>query len=117
MLAVLAALLALSLTTALRGWEFADFAVLAGTFVQASAVLGFVHWGFHRRDLSADAVVKYFAAGFALSSSMSFAAEAAGSVAFRGAVAAAVWLKGVEEVADDGYGGTGGAGCPGATTS
>ena len=107
LLAVLAALLALSLTTALRGWEFADFAVLAGTFVQASAVLGSVHWGFHRRDLSADAVVKYFAAGFALSSSMSFAAEAAGSVAFRGAVAAAVWLKGVEEVADDGYGGMG----------
>jgi len=105
LLAVLAALLGLSLTTALAGWEFADFAVLAGTFVQALGVLASVHWGFHRRDLSADAVVKYFASGFALSSFMSFTAEGAEFLAFRGAVAAAVWLCGVEEVDDDGYGG------------
>ncbi|EJK54856.1 hypothetical protein THAOC_25483 [Thalassiosira oceanica] len=105
LLAVLAALLGLSLTTALAGWEFADFAVLVGTFVQALSVLALVHSGFHRRDLSADAVVKYFASGFALSSFMSFTAEGAEFLAFRGAVAAAVWLCGVEEVDDDGYGG------------
>ena len=105
LLTILAVLLGLSLTSALRGWEFADFAVLVGTFVQALSVLVFVHWGFHRHDLSVDAVIKYFAAGFALSSCMSFTVEAAEFLAFKGAVNAVIWLCGVEEVEDDGYGG------------
>jgi len=43
-------------------WQ--DAVVLAATFVQSFLVLFFVHWIFHKSDLSLDAVIKLFAAGF-----------------------------------------------------
>lgn len=41
-----------------------DAVVLAVTFGQSFAVIFIVHWIFHRSDLSMDAVIKLFAAGF-----------------------------------------------------
>lgn len=43
-------------------WQ--DAVVLAATFLQSFAVLFVVHWIFHKSDLSLDAVIKLFAAGF-----------------------------------------------------
>lgn len=43
-------------------WE--DAVVLAATFLQSFFVLFIVHWIFYKSDLSLDAVIKFFAAGF-----------------------------------------------------
>lgn len=43
-------------------WQ--DVVVLVATFLQSFLVLFFVHWIFHKSDLSLDAVIKMFAAGF-----------------------------------------------------
>jgi len=43
-------------------WQ--DAVVLAATFAQSFLVLFVVHWIFHKSDLSLDAVIKFFAAGF-----------------------------------------------------
>lgn len=43
-------------------WQ--DAVVLAATFLQSFLVLFIVHWIFHKSDLSLDAVIKLFAAGF-----------------------------------------------------
>jgi hypothetical protein len=45
-------------------WQ--DAVVLVATFVQAFLVLFIVHWIFHKSDLSLDAVIKLFAAGFVI---------------------------------------------------
>eukprot|EP00978_Attheya_sp_CCMP212_P031472 scaffold119099_cov61-Attheya_sp.AAC.1 len=54
----------------------ANMAVLVATFVQAFTVLYLVHWIYHKFDLSFDALVKYFACGFFLSTTTSFFFEA-----------------------------------------
>jgi hypothetical protein len=43
-----------------------DLIVLIATFVQAFLVLYVIHWIFHKSDLSLDAVIKFFAAGFVI---------------------------------------------------
>jgi hypothetical protein len=45
-------------------FSYADAVVLVATFVQSFLVLYVVHWIFHKSDLSLDAVIKFFAAGF-----------------------------------------------------
>jgi hypothetical protein len=45
-------------------FSWSDAIVLVATFVQSFLVLYVVHWIFHKSDLSLDAVVKFFAAGF-----------------------------------------------------
>ncbi|GKY91987.1 hypothetical protein MPSEU_000170300 [Mayamaea pseudoterrestris] len=45
-------------------WQ--DAVVLAATFLQSFLVLFIVHWIFHKSDLSVDAVIKLFAAGFVI---------------------------------------------------
>ena len=47
-------------------FSFADGIVCAGTFLQSFLVLYVVHWIFHKSDLSLDAVIKLFAAGFVI---------------------------------------------------
>jgi len=61
------ALLALVLTLLFNpraAFSWQDAVVLAATFAQSFLVLFFVHWIFHKSDLSLDAVIKLFAAGF-----------------------------------------------------
>lgn len=43
-------------------WQ--DMVILSATFMQSFLVLFIVHWIFHKSDLSLDAVIKFFAAGF-----------------------------------------------------
>ena len=52
------ALLLVSLSSAVGYWDLSDMAVLTTTFLQSFAVMYCVHWGWHRHDLSLDAVIK-----------------------------------------------------------
>ena len=45
-------------------FDWPDAVLLAATFLQSFLVLYVVHWIFHKSDLSLDAVIKFFAAGF-----------------------------------------------------
>jgi hypothetical protein len=56
-------------------FSWPDLVVLLATFVQAFLVLYVVHWIFHKSDLSLDAVVKFFAAGFAIAVPTAFILE------------------------------------------
>ncbi|KAI2513360.1 hypothetical protein MHU86_1131 [Fragilaria crotonensis] len=59
----------------LASFSWPDLIVLMATFVQAFLVLYVVHWIFHKSDLSLDAVVKFFAAGFAIAVPTAFVLE------------------------------------------
>lgn len=63
---ILAAMLAMSLFNAFGHWNLTDMGMLGATFLQAFAVMYAIHWGWHKYDLSIDAVIKYFACGFLL---------------------------------------------------
>lgn len=52
-----------------------DLIVLMATFVQAFLVLYVIHWIFHKSDLSLDAVIKFFAAGFVIAVPTAFFLE------------------------------------------
>ena len=61
------AIFALSMTLLFNpraAFSWQDAVVLAATFLQSFLVLFIVHWIFHKSDLSLDAVIKLFAAGF-----------------------------------------------------
>ena len=47
-------------------FSWPDVVLLVATFVQSFLVLYIVHWIFHKSDLSLDAVIKFFAAGFVI---------------------------------------------------
>ena len=52
------------------GFQLWNLAIVVATFSQAFFVLYFVHWRWNRFDLSMDAIVKYFAAGFLLTTGL-----------------------------------------------
>lgn len=56
-------------------FSWGDAIVLIATFLQSFIVLGVVHGIFHKSDLSLDAAIKFFAAGFLLATSTSFVLE------------------------------------------
>jgi hypothetical protein len=56
-------------------FSWPDAIVLFATFVQSFLVIYVVHWIFHKSDLSMDAVVKYFAAGFLIATPSAFIFE------------------------------------------
>ncbi|KAL3794664.1 hypothetical protein HJC23_010092 [Cyclotella cryptica] len=103
--AILLVLLAMSLWDAIGYWKLQDMMILCATFFQAFGVMYVVHWGWHRFDLSVDAVIKYFACGFALCTGMAFTVEFVLAGAFRLMVMGVIWGLGVTEVVDNGYGG------------
>jgi len=47
-------------------FSWPDAILILATFVQSFLVLYIVHWIFHKSDLSLDAVIKFFAAGFVI---------------------------------------------------
>jgi len=52
-------------------FEWKHFLMLLATFMQSFVLLYFVHWHWeHKFDLSLDAVIKYFASGFLLSTTL-----------------------------------------------
>jgi hypothetical protein len=104
---ILVSLLIISISKWVGYWNVSDVAVLFATFIQSFVVMYFVHWGWHRFDLSIDAVVKYFACGFVLCSSMVFTLETLGYALFMLLV---MIVKNPTQVQDSGYGGVGGGG-------
>eukprot|EP00980_Cylindrotheca_fusiformis_P028955 scaffold22680_cov107-Cylindrotheca_fusiformis.AAC.24 len=69
---------AIALTLAfnpLAKFSWPDMIILAATFGQSFLVLLIVHWIFHKSDLSLDAVVKFYAAGFFVAVPSSFIFE------------------------------------------
>ena len=102
---ILISLLIISISKWVGYWNISDMAVLFATFIQSFVVMYSVHWGWHRFDLSIDAVVKYFACGFVLCSSMVFTLEALGYALFMLSV---MIVKNPTQVQDSGYGGVGG---------
>jgi hypothetical protein len=60
----LVAITATLLFNPMAAFSWQDAVVLAATFLQSFLVLFIVHWIFHKSDLSLDAVIKFFAAGF-----------------------------------------------------
>ena len=107
---ILVALLMISLVNSVYYWSPADMIVLVATFLQSFAVMYCVHWGWHRFDLSIDAVIKYFACGFLLSTGMAFTVELVEYLTFKLMVMGVILLLDVEEVQDNGYGGLGAGG-------
>jgi hypothetical protein len=103
--AILLVLLGLSLWDAIGYWKLQDMMILCATFFQAFGVMYAVHWGWHRFDLSVDAVIKYFACGFAVCTGMAFTVELLLAGAFRLVAIGVIWELGVTEVVDNGYGG------------
>jgi len=101
------ALSVISLCSAIGYWDPTDVAVLAATFLQSFAVMYCVHWGWHRFDLSVDAVIKYFSCGFVLCTGMAFAVELAEYMFFKMGVIGVVTFLGIGQVQDNGYGGGG----------
>jgi hypothetical protein len=102
---ILMLLLGLSVWKAIGYWKLHDMIILCATFLQAFTVMWAVHWGWHRFDLSVDAVIKCFACGFALCTGLAFTTELLIAGAFRLMVMLVIWALGVTEVADNGYGG------------
>mmetsp|Transcript_5258 Transcript_5258/g.12535 ORF Transcript_5258/g.12535 Transcript_5258/m.12535 type:complete len:1161 (-) Transcript_5258:138-3620(-) len=47
-------------------FSWPDVIILSATFLQSFLVLWIVHWIFHKSDLSLDAVIKFFSAGFVI---------------------------------------------------
>eukprot|EP00588_Corethron_pennatum_P027664 CAMPEP_0194325000 /NCGR_PEP_ID=MMETSP0171-20130528/28978_1 /TAXON_ID=218684 /ORGANISM="Corethron pennatum, Strain L29A3" /LENGTH=613 /DNA_ID=CAMNT_0039084007 /DNA_START=57 /DNA_END=1895 /DNA_ORIENTATION=+ len=58
-----------------RHFSLANAGVVFATLAQSFVILYFVHWRWHRFDVSLDAVVKCFASGFVLSTSTAFVVE------------------------------------------
>lgn len=56
-------------------FSWGDACVLIMTFIQSFVVLGVVHGLFHKSDLSLDAVIKFFGAGFIIATPMAFLVE------------------------------------------
>jgi len=50
----------------LANFSWPDVIILSATFLQSFLVIWVVHWIFHKSDLSLDAVIKFFAAGFVI---------------------------------------------------
>jgi hypothetical protein len=50
----------------LASFSWPDVIILSATFLQSFLVLWIIHWIFHKSDLSLDAVIKFFAAGFVI---------------------------------------------------
>jgi len=78
----LIALTILALTRLDKQFHFTNLLILIATFLQAFFILHFVHWRWHRFDLSFDAIVKIFSSGFLLGTSLAMAYEWLVSFAF-----------------------------------
>lgn len=72
----------LALTRLDREFQFGNLLILFATFLQAFLILHFVHWRWHKFDLSFDAIVKFFSSGFLLGTSSAIFYECLVSIVF-----------------------------------
>lgn len=63
-----------------KHFHWSNLLVFAATFLQAFFILYFVHWHWNRLDISLDAVIKYFACGFVLTTTTAVFFELAETV-------------------------------------
>ena len=70
--------------------------ILLATFGQAFLILYFVHWKWNRFDLSLDAVIKYFACGFFLTTGIAVFFEVVETILLQLLLAVIIMLKDVE---------------------
>lgn len=100
---ILATLFVLSLIPVGR-FRFKNMLVLLATFFQSFLLLYFVHWHWHKFDLSLDAVVKYYASGFVLSTGLAIFFEFCIGTVLQSFLAVLMLLSGVGVATDeDGY--------------
>eukprot|EP00586_Coscinodiscus_wailesii_P021831 CAMPEP_0172494986 /NCGR_PEP_ID=MMETSP1066-20121228/60566_1 /TAXON_ID=671091 /ORGANISM="Coscinodiscus wailesii, Strain CCMP2513" /LENGTH=704 /DNA_ID=CAMNT_0013266361 /DNA_START=184 /DNA_END=2299 /DNA_ORIENTATION=- len=71
-------------------------AVFMATFAQAFIIVYFVHWKWNRFDLSIDAVVKFFASGFLLTTSLAVFFELLESLVLQIGLGVAIIFSGVK---------------------
>ncbi len=84
-----------------------SFEKFVGTFLQAFLILYFVHWHWNRFDISLDAVIKYFACGFIITTSTAVCFELLESTVLNLAFKIITTFIIIdEEQNDDGYGGS-----------
>ena len=81
LLLVLVAILNNQLTT--HSTAIGNLLVFLCTLIQAFLVLFFVHWKWNRLDISVDAVIKFFASGFLLSTGLAMGFEMVSSTALQ----------------------------------
>jgi len=83
-------------------FQWGNMIVFLATFLQAFLVLYFVHWHWNRFDISLDAVIKYFACGFAVTTTTAIVFELVESVALQ-ILAKTIMTLLPLEVENDGY--------------
>jgi len=84
-------------------FQWGNMVVFLATLLQAFLVLYFVHWYWNRFDISLDAVIKYFACGFAITTTTAIFFELAESISLQ--ILAKTIMKLLPlEVENDGYG-------------
>jgi len=64
-----------SVAVAPKDFHWTHMLVFVATFIQAFFILYFVHWHWNRLDLSLDAVIKYFACGFIITTTTAICFE------------------------------------------
>lgn len=85
------------------GFQWQNLLVFLGTFLQAFFTLYFVHWHWNRFDISLDAVIKYFACGFAISTTTAIFFELVVSVLMDIVLVLLMIALPLEVVNGDGY--------------
>lgn len=85
-----------------RRFQWGNMIVFLATFLQAFLVLYFVHWHWNRFDISLDAVIKYFACGFAITTTTALCFEMVESLAMQ-LLAKALMMLLPSQVENNGY--------------
>ena len=89
-----------------HNFGFGNFVVFCLTVLQAVGFLAVVHWH-HALDVSVDALIKYFASGFCLSTSLAVTYELIVGLIIRIIMTSLISLAGIETVEENGYSMTG----------
>lgn len=85
-----------------RDFHLENFFVFMATLLQAYVVLKAVHWN-HTKDISTDALVKFFAAGFCLSTSLAIFYELLVGLTVRLIMTLLMAVSGIDVVEAEGY--------------
>ena len=79
-----------------------NYIIFCLTLLQSFILLAFVYWK-HTKDISIDAIIKFFAAGFCLSTTLAVFFELILGLMVRMIMAICMALSGIEVVEDNGY--------------
>lgn len=85
-----------------RHFGLKNFAVFCATLLQAYVVMKIVHWR-HVKDISADALIKYFVSGFCLSTTLAVFFEVVVGLTLRLIMFILMLLSGIDVVQSSGY--------------